>query len=82
VKKNYAFNLYFQAKYDTCVWYGECEKSGDLPLNCRYNGSALPITNSNSLAVLQEWCPDFIQDYSEGSFCFGRNLFNKLFYNY
>lgn len=49
-----------------CVWYGECEKKDSLVLNCPYNGTAKPLTDPDALKVLQTWCPDFVQDYSEG----------------
>lgn len=76
---------------DTCIWYGECEKHGELPLNCPYNGTAKPLTDPNAIKVLETWCPDFLQKYSKGLFAknfliiistqnifFGTNIFLNI----
>ncbi|XP_050436632.1 NPC intracellular cholesterol transporter 1-like [Adelges cooleyi] len=49
----------------TCVWYGECDYIGELPLNCRYDGPPKPLTDTQSLEVLQTWCPDFLKDNTD-----------------
>lgn len=53
-------------KNDTCVWYGESEYVKGMPLNSPYNGFALPMTDPESLQILQTWCPDFVQEYTKG----------------
>lgn len=65
----FRFN-FFQAKNDTCIWYGEHEKKSDLPLNRYYNGIAKPLTDSKSINILKTWCPDFVEEYSDGKCIF------------
>ncbi|XP_046396992.1 NPC intracellular cholesterol transporter 1 isoform X2 [Ischnura elegans] len=45
-----------------CVWYDQCNKdSMGKVQNCVYNGTAKPLTDKDGLAVLQKWCPDFLE---------------------
>lgn len=70
--------IFFQEKNDTCIWYGQCGLSHGMPLNCLYKESPKPITDAKNLEILNTWCPDFVQDHSEGKWIFYLLVFNLI----
>ncbi|XP_050534244.1 NPC intracellular cholesterol transporter 1 isoform X2 [Daktulosphaira vitifoliae] len=53
------------AQEPKCIWFEECGKIKGLPVNCYNNNTAKPLTDKNSLDVLQKWCPDFVEHYTD-----------------